>query len=141
MREGKFYVGWIISALLMYLLFYLFHGILTNDLLKISIPRTVFLTVAAFVYLALGFGMSVLIDATFFKKEIKSVYTRAFIVGPLVGIFLYCVALVVGVSFSAKFSVVNMLVDISWQIVEQTVGIVVIAFVKIITFDPNEIEV
>lgn len=141
MRETKFYVGWIISALLMYLCFYLFHGILTNDLIKISIPRTVFLTVAAFVYLALGFGMSVLLDASFFKKEIKSVYTRAFIAGPLVGIFLYCVALVVGVSFSAKFSVVNMLVDISWQIVEQTVGIVVIAFVKIITFDPNEIEV
>lgn len=141
MRSPRFYVGWIISALLMYILFYVFHGILTNDLLKISMPQSVYLTVAGIVYLILGFGMSVLLDASFFKKEIKSIYTRAFIAGPLVGIFLYAVALIVGVSFSAKFSVVNMLVDVSWQIVEQTVGIVFIAFVKIIAFDPNEIEV
>ncbi len=104
-------------------------------------PQTVFLTVAAVVYLLLAFGMSVLLDATFFKKEIKSVYTRAFIAGPVTGIFLYGVALVVGVSFSAKFTMINMMVDVGWQICEQTVGVLFIAFVKVITFDPNEIEV
>jgi len=141
MRRPSFFVGWIVSALLMYALFYIFHGILTNDLLKISIPRSVFLTVAALVYLVLGFSMSVLLDASFFKKEVKSTYTRAFIAGPIVGLFLYAVALIVGISFSAKFTMINMLVDIGWQVFEQTVGIVLIAFVKIITFDPNEVEV
>jgi len=141
MRRPSFFVGWIISALLMYVLFYIFHGILTNDLLRISIPRSVFLTVAGIVYLVLGFGMSVLLDASFFKKEVKSTYTRAFIAGPIVGLFLYAVALIVGISFSAKFTLINMFVDIGWQVFEQTVGIVLIAFVKIITFDPNEIEV
>jgi hypothetical protein len=141
MRSPRFYIGWIISALLMYILFYVFHGILTNDLLKISLPRTVFLAVAAIVYLLLGFGMNVLIDASFFKKEVKNVYSRALIAGPIVGIFMYAVALIVGVSFSAKFTLINMVVDVCWQIVEQTVGIVAIALVKIITFDPNEIEV
>lgn len=141
MSSTRFFVGWIISAVLMYVLFYVFHGVLTNDLIKISLPKSVFLTVAGVVYLLLAFGMSVLLDATFFKKEVKSIYTRAFIAGPVVGIFLYAVALIVGVSFSAKFSMINLLVDVSWQIVEQTVGIVFIAFVKIITFDPNEIEV
>ena len=125
----------------MYVLFYVFHGLITNDLLKISIPKTVFLTVAGVVYLLLAFGMTVLLDATFFKKEVKSIYTRAFIAGPVTGIFLYAVALIIGVSFSAKFTMINMLVDVGWQIVEQTVGIVFIAFVKVITFDPNEIEV
>jgi len=141
MRSPKFFIGWIVSALLMYVLFYVFHGVLTNDLIKISIPKSVFLTVAGVVYLILGFGMSVLIDATFFKNEVKSVYTRAFIAGPVMGIFLYAVALVVGVSFSAKFTLVNMLVDVGWQVFEQTVGIVFIAFVKVISFDPNEIEI
>ncbi len=140
MRKPGFFVGWIISALLMYVLFYLFHGILTNDLLRISIPRPVFLTVAGIVYLLLAFGMSVLIDASFFKKEIKNTYTRAFIAGPLTGIFLYAVALIVGVSFAAQFTMINMLVDVSWQIFEQTVGIAFIAFVKVITFNPNEVE-
>jgi hypothetical protein len=141
MRSPRFYVGWIASAGIMYLLFYVFHGLLTNDLIKISIPKTAFLSVAAIVYLLLGFGLNVLLDATFFKKEAKSIYTRAFIAGPVVGIFLYAVALTVGVSFSAKFSMINMMVDIGWQTFEQTMGTVIIAFIKVITFTPDEIEV
>ncbi len=141
MRSGRFYVAWITAAGLMYLLFYLFHGVLTNDILKISIPKTIFLSVAAVVYLLLGFGLNVLLEATFFKKEVKSVYTRALIAGPVTAIFLYAVAMIVGISFSAKFTLFNMLIDIGWQIVEQTVGTIVIAFIKVITFTPDEIEV
>lgn len=141
MRSPAFLIGWIVSALLMYALFYLFHGILTNDMIKISIPRSVFLTIAGVVYLLLALGMSVLLEASFFKREVKSVYVRAFIAGPLTGIFLYSVALIVGISFSAKFTLVHMLVDVGWQVCEQTLGILVIAFVKVLTFDPNEIEV
>src|ERR1700758_1970536 len=114
MRSGRFYVAWMVSAGLMYLLFYIFHGILTNDLLKISLPKTAFLTVAAIVYLILGFGLTVLLDATFFKKEVKSVYTRALIAGPVTAIFMYAVAMTVGISFSAKFTLVNMMVDVGW---------------------------
>lgn len=141
MRSPGFFVGWIASAGLMYLLFYVFHGVLTNDLIKISIPKTAFLSVAGIVYLLLGFGLNVLLDATFFKKEIKSIYTRAFIAGPVVGIFLYAVSLVIGVSFSAKFSLINMMVDIGWQIIEQTTGTIAVAFIKVLTFAPDEIEV
>ena len=141
MMNVRFYVSWILSAGLMYLLFYFFHGVLTNDILKISIPKTAFLSVAAVVYLLLGFGLNVLLEAAFFKKEIKSAYTRAFIAGPVIGIFLYAVAMIVGVSFSAKFTTLNMLVDIGWQIFEQTVGTTIIACVKIVTFSPDEIEV
>jgi hypothetical protein len=125
----------------MYLLFYVFHGILTNDILKVSLPKTAFLTVAGVVYLILGFGLNVLLDATFFKKEVKSVFTRSLIAGPIVAIFLYAVAIIVGISFSAKFTFLNLMVDVGWQIVEQTVGTVVIAFIKVITFTPDEIEV
>jgi hypothetical protein len=141
MRSSKFYIGWLSSAILMYLLFYAFHGLLTNDLLKASLPKTAFLTIAGVVYLLLGFALNVLLEASFFRKEVKSVYTRALIAGPIVAIFLYAVAMIVGVSFSAKFTIVNMLVDVGWQIVEQTMGTVVIAFVKVITFAPDEIEV
>ena len=71
MKNGKFFVAWILSAGLMYLMFYIFHGVITNDLQKASIPRTVFLSVAAVVYLLLGFGLNVLLEATFFRKEVK----------------------------------------------------------------------
>ena len=125
----------------MYLMFYAFHGIITNDLLKISIPRTVFLSIAAVVYLILGFALNLLLDAAFFKKEAKNIFTRALIAGPVVAIFMYATALVTGISFSAKFSLINLMVDVSWQVFEQTVGCIVIAVVKIITFTPDEIEV
>lgn len=141
MRSGRFYVACLVSAGLMYLLFYIFHGVLTNDILKSSIPPTLFLSVAAFVYLVIGFAMSILLDAAFFKKEVKSIYTRALIAGPVIAIFLYSVAMVVGLSFSAKFTVINLLVDLGWQIVEQTMGTIVVAFIKVITFSPDEIEV
>ncbi len=141
MKNGKFYVAWILSAGLMYLMFYIFHGIITNDLQKASIPRTVFLSIAAVVYLILGFGLNVLLEATFFRKEVKSVFKRALIAGPIVGLFLYAVAMIIGVSFSGKFTLINMFVDIGWQIIEQTLGTIVIACVKTVTFYPYEIEV
>ena len=141
MRSGRFYVAWLVSAGIMYFMFYAFHGILTNDIRKVSIPQTVFLSVAGFVYLILALGLNLLLDAAFFKKEAKSVYTRALISGPVTAIFLYAVAMVVGISFSAKFTFFNMLIDLGWQVFEQTVGTLVIAFIKVITFTPDEIEV
>lgn len=140
MRKPSFFIGWILSSLLMYGLFYVFHGLVTNDLLKISMPKTVFLSVAGFVYVCLGFGMSVLLDASFFRKEISNVFKRAFIAGPIVGVFLYAVALIIGVSFSAHFDLINLMVDVGWQILEQTLGILVIALVKSIAFHPQEME-
>lgn len=141
MKARGFFTGWVLSSLVMYLLFYVFHGLITNDLLKISIPRTVFLTVAAIVYLLLGLGMSILIDASFFKQHVKNVLIRAVIAGPITGIFLYGVAIVIGISFSAQFTALNLLVDVAWQVVEQTAGFALIAVIKVITFNPNEIEV
>lgn len=140
MRKPSFFIGWLLSSLLMYALFYVFHGLVTNDLLKISMPKTVFLSVAGFVYVCLGFGMSVLLDASFFRKEITNVFKRALIAGPVVGVFLYAVALTIGVSFSAHFDMINLMVDVGWQILEQTSGILIIALVKTLAFHPQEME-
>ena len=71
MRSGRFYVAWLVASGLMYAMFYAFHGVLTNDIQKVSLPKTAFLSIAAVVYLILGFGLNVLLDATFFKKEAK----------------------------------------------------------------------
>ncbi|MGZ3861791.1 MAG: hypothetical protein ACXVPN_00095 [Bacteroidia bacterium] len=141
MKSGRFYVAWLIASGLMYLMFYAFHGIITNDLLKVSIPKTAFLSIAAVVYLILGLALNVLLDAAFFKKEAKNIFTRALIAGPIVAIFMYATAIVTGISFSAKFSMVNLMVDVGWQVCEQTVGCLVIAIIKIVTFTPDEIEV
>src|ERR1700684_2707176 len=122
MFNSRFYIGWLLSATLMYLAFYGFHGLLTNDLLKITIPKTVFLSVAAFVYLMVAFGMSVSFKSTTLKKNIRLPLKRALLIGILSALFLYAVAFVVGVSFSYQVTLLNAMVDIGWQLVEQTLG-------------------
>ena len=106
----------------MYLAFYLFHGVITNDIIKLSIPKTLFLSVAAVVYLVVGFGMSLLFRSTSLKKSIKKPFKRSLLIGILTALFMYGVAFTVGISFSFKVTLLNLLVDVSWQLIEQSIG-------------------
>ena len=133
-------MGWIISAALMYLGFYVFHGVLTNDLLKLTLPKPIFLSVAAFVYLMVAFGMSVAFKSTTLKKNIKNPYQRGLLIGTLAALFLYAVAFVVGVSFSYKVTLVNALVDIIWQTFEQNTGAFIVALTNSLFYREEEEE-
>jgi len=128
MFNGRFYFGWLLSAVLMYLAFYVFHGVITNDILKLSIPKTLFLSVAAVVYLIVAFGMSLLFKSTSLKKNIKNPYKRSSLIGILTALFMYGVAFTVGISFSFKVTMLNLLVDVSWQLIEQSIGAFFVAF-------------
>ena len=130
MFNGRFYFGWLLSAVLMYLAFYLFHGVITNDILKLSIPKTLFLSVAAVVYLIVAFGMSLLFKSTSLKKNIKNPFKRSLLIGILTALFMYGVAFTVGISFSFKVTMLNLLVDVSWQLIEQSIGAFFIALVN-----------
>jgi hypothetical protein len=138
MFNSRFYIGWLLSATLMYLAFYLFHGILTNDLLKLTIPKTVFLSVAAFVYLMVAFGMSVSFKSTTLKKNIRLPFKRALLIGILSALFLYAVAFVVGVSFSYQITLLNAMVDISWQLIEQCLGAFVVSIANTLFYREEE---
>ena len=127
MFNSRFYFGWLLSAVLMYSAFYIFHGMLTNDILKLTIPKTLFLSVAAVVYLVVAFGMSLLYKSTSLKKNIKHPYKRSLLIGILTALFMYGVAFTVGISFSFKVTMFNLLVDVSWQLIEQSIGAFFIA--------------
>ena len=138
MFNSRFYVGWLLSAILMYTAFYVFHGIITNDLIKLSIPTTVFLSVAGFVYLAVGFIMSALFKSVTLKKNIKTPYKRALLIGISSALFLYAVAFVVGVSFSYQITMLNAMVDISWQLIEQNLGAFVVCLTNTLFYREEE---
>jgi len=127
MFNGRFYFGWLLSAVVMYLAFYLFHGVITNDIIKLSIPKSLFLSVAAVVYLIVGLGMSLLFRSTSLKKSIKQPFKRSLLIGILTALFMYGVAFTVGISFSFKVTMLNLLVDVSWQLIEQNIGAFFIA--------------
>jgi len=46
-------------------------------------------------------------------------------------------ATVVGVSFSTGSNLENLLLDIVWQIIEQSVGGIVVGIVHLFVFDPS----
>jgi hypothetical protein len=134
MFNSRFYFGWLLSAVLMYLAFYVFHGVITNDILKLSIPKTLFLSVAAVVYLIVAFGMSLLFKSTSLKKNIRNPYKRSLLVGILTALFMYGVAFTVGISFSFNVTMLNLLVDVSWQLIEQSIVAFFISFANIIFY-------
>ena len=141
MFNGRFYLGWILSAVFMYIAFYLFHGVITNDILKLSIPKTMFLSVAAVVYLVVAFGMSVVFKSNSLKKSIKNPYRRGLLIGVLTALFMYGVAFTVGISFSFKVTMLNLMVDVGWQLVEQNLGAVCIALANNLFYREEEIHV
>ncbi len=131
-------MGWLLSATLMYVAFYVFHGLLTNDLVRLTLPTSVFLSVAAFVYLMVAFGMSVAFKSTTLKKNIRLPFKRALLIGILSALFLYAVAFVVGVSFSYQITPLNAMVDIGWQLIEQCLGAFVVSITNTLFYREEE---
>ena len=138
MFNGRFYFGWIVSAIVMYGAFYVFHGLITNDLLKLTIPKSLFLSVAAVVYLIVAFGMSLLFKSTSLKKNIKNPFKRSLVIGILTALFMYGIAFTVGISFSFKVTMLNLMVDVGWQLFEQNLGAFFIAIANTIFYREQE---
>jgi len=138
MFTTRFYVGWLLSAILMYVAFYIFHGVITNDIIKLTIPKTLFLSVAAIVYLVVGFGMSLLFRSESLKKSISGPYKRSLLIGVLTALFMYGVAFTVGISFSFSVTMLNLLVDVGWQLVEQGIGAFTIAIASTLFYHEEQ---
>ncbi len=115
----SFYLSWIVSSLAMFCLSYAWHGLLLNDLLKINYPLDVFLLVSGLVYLGIGLIITLV---TFFAPRIKDSFKYGIAAGGAIGIFVYAIAFVVGISFYPKLSLTMVAIDVSWQCLEQGIG-------------------
>jgi hypothetical protein len=138
MFNGRFYLGWILSAIMMYVAFYVFHGVITNDILKLAVPKSLFLSVAAVLYLIVAFGMSLLYKSSSLKKAIKKPFKRSLLIGILTGLFMYGIAFTVGISFSFKVTMLNLMVDVGWQVFEQSLGAFFITIANTIFYYEEE---
>jgi len=84
----------------------------------------------------IGFVVSKSIDSRILEKYFKrKPLIRGAIAGALCGIALFMIATVVGISFSTGSRIENMLLDISWQIVEQTIGGIVVGLTHVFIYD------
>lgn len=137
-KYQKFFISWIIVAVLMFSLSYLWHGLLLNDFDRIAYPQPTFLTLAAVAYLFIG--LIVVVANLFIEqqnvKEPKYIL-RGLYTGALCGLFIYLIAFVLGISFNSSPKPEYILFDLSWQIVEQAAGGVICGWIFNIFFIRN----
>jgi H+/Cl- antiporter ClcA len=120
------------------LLSYVWHGIFLTDFARLSYPKEIFLIFAVVVYLIIGFLVSKAVDSRTLTERFKrKPVVRGLIAGVLIGIACFFVATVVGISFSTGAKLPNMILDVTWQIIEQGVGGAVAGLVHLFVFDPR----
>jgi uncharacterized membrane protein YccC len=119
-----FMVPWLLSAVVMYALSYLWHGIALTDLQELKIPLWLYLSLSAVVYLLIALGIKMAIHHCIIHEWIS--LKRAFplmstAIGAVVGFVVYLIVFILGMSFASR-EVVHIAVDILWQMLEQAMG-------------------
>ena len=138
MFTKRFFISWLTASALMFFISYVWHGIFLTDYSRLSYPKEIFLIFAAFVYLIIGFVVSKAIDSKTLETHFKrKPILRGLISGSVCGLAFFLIATVIGVSFSTALNVKNLLLDVTWQMVEQAIGGIVVGIVHIFVFDPS----
>lgn len=132
----RFFISWIIAAVLMYIAFYTWHGIFLNDLNRITFSKTIFLVLAALVYLVISFVLYKTFESKFLTKYISSPMLKGIVSGFILGFILFAVVTVLGISFTKNVNMTYIVADCVWQIVEQILGGVIIGLGKVLIFEP-----
>ncbi len=121
----------------MYAAFYFWHGVFLNDLKSITFPKIIFLGLAALVYLAISYVLYRTYESKIFTKLFFYPMFRGIASGFFIGFLLFAFVTVLGISFTKNLNLTYILADCAWQIVEQTIGGVIIALGKIMIFEPT----
>lgn len=124
MKTKRFISAWFGSGLFMFILSYVWHGVLLNDFVNLKYPLTIYLGLAALVYLLIGFVLTYMYQYMYVKK----LRYKGFSLGAILGFLLYLIAFVLGVSFN-QGSLSYVVVDFIWQMAEQGVGGALIGFI------------
>jgi len=117
--DKKFFISWLACFVAMYGISYVWHGVVLNDFLKISYPKDIFLILAGFIYFGIAFGITFL---TYILKKIKDSFKYGIGISVAVGIFIYGIAFLFGLSFNAVVDPKLIVFDLGWQAFEQGFG-------------------
>jgi len=114
-----------LSAGAMYLLSYIWHAMVLNDLNDLAVNRTPYLLMSGLGYVLLAVLLTFLgrylIDAGVVDKNDPSI-ANAMLMGLVVGIMLGIALHAMSLPLRGRFDTVHMLVDLGWQVVEQAIG-------------------
>jgi hypothetical protein len=119
MPNKKFFISWIVSSIYMYGISFVWHGIILNDLARLTYPKNLFLLLAAIAYMGFGFALAVAIN---YININKTKISRGLIFGIPLGVFVYLIAFVFGISFNSRPNMMHVAMDLTWQVIEQGTG-------------------
>lgn len=140
MLTKRFFISWIASSIVMFALSYAWHGIFLTDFSRLSYPKEIFLVFAAFVYLIIGFVVAKVIDARTLEKYFKrKPLVKGLVAGGIIGFALFMISTVVGISFSTGSKLENLLLDVSWQVIEQGMGGLVVGIAHFFVYDSSSV--
>src|ERR1044071_1203875 len=95
----RFYISWILSAIVMFTLFYVWHGLFLNDFKRIQFPLSWFVVFAAFTYLILGAGIYFLYESRMLKR-LRNLFIRTLACGFIAGLVIFMMATIVNISLT-----------------------------------------
>jgi len=137
--NSRFFVSWILGSVLMYALFYMWHGIFLNDFKKITFPFSWLIIFTSIAYITISF----VLYAVYESKPMKNVYNfflRGALSGVLVGFIIFVVSTVVTISISRNLSAQHLMLDCVWQMAEQSIGGLFLGVVKVFVIDVRHEE-
>lgn len=130
LRERHILVPFVSSALVMFGLSYVWHGLALNDLSELKTPLALYLSLSGLVYLVIGLLMTGMMHFMLAHEWIKlrnGFPLKGLLFGAVVGFMVYLVAFIFGMSFT-DHNMVHVVVDAIWQMVEQGLGGMVVSF-------------
>ena len=125
MLKKRFFIAWGLSALVMMIFSYLWHGVLLNDLIHVPRPYALFFSLGFLVYIVIGFTLTFVFNYLSMGIGLKM---KGSLMGMALGFFIYLIAFVLGVSFKGT-GTEHLIVDFGWQMIEQGIGGSMVAFV------------
>lgn len=127
---NKYFISWFLSLISMLSLSYVWHGVILNDLRNVNYPPWYFFILLLLVYSIISF---VLTAGFKYTAPQSNFVFKGFMGGVAIGFFIYLVAFTLGVSFKSG-ETKHIVVDFLWQMIEQGVGGVVVAYVFLIAY-------
>ena len=126
-------LSWFLSSAVMFGLSYLWHAYLLTDINDVTYPLSMFLILAAMVYVMIGgvlYGaLSYLVNNSLI--DLKTNFPlKSMAVGAVVGFCFYLITFILGLSFNPH-GVEHIIADFMWQMCEQSIGGLVISLVFI----------
>ena len=106
----------------------------------LNYPLSLFLLFASVVYLVAGAFVAKVYTLEIFSRFTKHPFLKGLLSGSVCGILLYLISLVIGVSFSRSITMQYMLIDITWQMIEQGLGGLVVGVVHAFVWDDSMIR-